>query len=81
MTQEPLRMTHHLIIPTLCLVFAFCSMYFFLNATDCKFTYQFTYVPIGEAKAQKLIAEPKIIVSQDFKTTFIKIQLALKNTQ
>ena len=45
-------------------------MYFKKNATDCKFPYQFIYVPIGEAKAQKLIAEPKIIVSQDFKTTF-----------
>ena len=64
-------MTYHLIIPTLCLVSAFCSLYLKKKLLQIANSLN-NLLFIGEAKTQKLIAEPKIIVSQDFKTTFLK---------
>ena len=73
-------MTYHLIIPTLCLVSAFCSMYLKKKLLQIANSVN-NLLFIGEAKTQKLIAEPKIIVSQDFKTTLKQNTTCKKNTQ
>ena len=71
-------MTYHLIIPTLSLVSAFCSMYLKKKLLQIANSLN-NLLFIGEAKTQKLIAEPKIIVFQDFKTTLNRYNLHEKD--
>ena len=61
------------------IMFVFCSTFtiFLLQIANSLNNSLF----IGEAKTQKLIAVPKIILSQDLKTTFKQNLTCMKKTQ